>query len=605
MVIFQKLMASSIRALRNSLARRQQRLEAGSGSTATRRAGNARLTEVLEQIDDDHFVSDLIAEIAVGDSKEATELKLLVDLLDAVPSDSKGDALVQHLQELEVYEDAPKVLLFTEFRETQEYLKERLEPIGWDVFLFHGQLRPNQKDAAVEKFKESARPSILLSTEAGGEGRNFQFCHLLVNYDLPWNPMRVEQRIGRVDRIGQLNTVQVFNFWVKNTVEERILDVLEQRIKVFEDTVGGLDPILGDTERDLSQILRLGGEERERALQKFESQIEQKLTAARAAEEKLRDFIMETKSYSKEIAATITGQHSPISPADQEQFVTRLLSDVNTYLDAQEDGTFQITFHEPFLSDYPQHTKGSLRKRTVAFRPDVMPDSEHVEYLALGNPVVDQLVARVTDSAYDGTAAAFEIEDDSLPETGGWLVVYELGVPGIREVRQLWAGFTSDDGICDVDLGRDLVSRCASFPNDRALAPADFETTGLDAALTIAENAAYSHLEALESAARQDSASRLDREREKLSNYFDYRDQAAKDRVAASRSVLADLELSEQSETRKIIPVWRANVSRDERLIGELEHERERRLSALTHQAQGKGDLRLVAVARVEIAGEI
>ena len=74
--------------------------------------------------------------------------------------------------------------------------------------------------------------------------------------------------------LGRLNTVQVFNFWVKGTVEERVLDVLERRINVFEETVGGLDPILGDTERDLTKILQLGGEERERALQKFEDQIE-------------------------------------------------------------------------------------------------------------------------------------------------------------------------------------------------------------------------------------------------------------------------------------------------------------------------------------------
>ena len=117
--------------------------------------------------------------------------------------------------------------------------------MGWTVHLFHGQLKPAAKDAAVEAFRDGQDHGILLSTEAGGEGRNFQFCHLLVNYDLPWNPMRVEQRIGRVDRIGQDHVVQVFNFWVKGTIEERVLDVLERRINVFEQTVGGLDPILG------------------------------------------------------------------------------------------------------------------------------------------------------------------------------------------------------------------------------------------------------------------------------------------------------------------------------------------------------------------------
>ena len=149
----------------------------------------------------------------------------------------------------------------------------------------------------------------MLSTEAGGEGRNFQFCHLLVNYDLPWNPMRIEQRIGRVDRIGQTNTVQVFNFWVKGTVEERVLDVLERRINIFEETVGGLDPILGDTETRSDARSSSSAATSEIALSDgSKSSSRRRLREARAAEEKLRDFIMETKSYSREIALQLVAR---------------------------------------------------------------------------------------------------------------------------------------------------------------------------------------------------------------------------------------------------------------------------------------------------------
>ena len=115
------------------------------------------------------------------------------------------------------------------------------------------------------RFREGKGPQILISTEAGGEGRNFQFCHVLVNYDLPWNPMRVEQRIGRVDRIGQDHPVIICNLWVKGTVEERVLDVLEHRIRLFEETVGGLDPILGDTETEIRKILRRSETNRNKA----------------------------------------------------------------------------------------------------------------------------------------------------------------------------------------------------------------------------------------------------------------------------------------------------------------------------------------------------
>ena len=604
MVIFQKLMASSIRALRTSLDRRRARLESAVGKTAARRATQATITNLEGRLDDDELTSDVLNEIVAADAEEAAELKLLVELLDAVPTDSKGDVLVAQLKDLQRHDPTPKVLLFTEFRETQEYLRQRLEPIGWDVFLFHGQLKPDAKDAAVEKFKASANPAILLSTEAGGEGRNFQFCHLLVNYDLPWNPMRVEQRIGRVDRIGQQHTVQVFNLWVKGTIEERVLDVLEHRINIFEETVGGLDPILGDAERDLAHILRLGGEERDRALTQFEQHLERRMKAARGAEEKLRDFIMETKSYSGAIASMLAGRESPISPADQERFVGRLLADVNTHLAPQEDGTYQITFNEPFLSDYPQHTKDS-RRRTVAFRPDVKPDSEHVEYLALGHPVVDELIRRVTDTSYAGSAAAYEIEaTEDLSEAKGWLLVYELGVPSLREVRELAAYFVVDGGECDAELGGRLMHRAASFPKDVALPPSDVNLDELEPALAVSELAGYARLRDLEARAHEDSQRRLERERDKLTAYFDYREQAAHDRLASSRGVLADVERSEQPEVRRIIPAWKANVARDERLIAELGAERDKQIANLANQVAASGDLRLIAIARVEIVGD-
>ena len=496
-----------------------------------------------------------------------------------------------------------KVLLFTEFRETQEYLRQRITEIGWDVRMFHGQMSAVAKDDAVDAFRASTEPCILLSTEAGGEGRNFQFCHLLVNYDLPWNPMQVEQRIGRVDRIGQDNVVQVFNFWVQGTVEERVLDVLDRRINVFEETVGGLDPILGDAEHDLKKILRLSGEERDRAQVRFEAQVEERIREARKAEERLRDFIMETKSYSRAIAAQLSARPATVAPADMERLATALLSSVNTYIRRVDDGTFEITFHEPFLSDHPELTRDRLR-RVVAFRPDVQPDSEHVEYLALGHPVIDQLVAEVTAPGNAGSAAAFEIEaQPGLEPAKGWLIVQEVGVAGLKEVRELAPMFVHDDGRADPVLGQALADRAASLPNDRSLAPADVPADEAGAALMVAEAAGYARLDEMEAAAHAESERQLAREQAKLTAYFDYRDQAARDRLASSRQVLAQLEAVEDQERRRIIPVWRANVARDERLISGLTDERQARLADLGTRVAGTGDLRLAAIARVEIYG--
>ena len=109
--------------------------------------------------------------------------------------------------------------------------------------VFHGALTLREKEAAIAQFRDRAR--VLVSTEAGGEGRNLQFCHLLVNYDLPWNPMRIEQRIGRLHRLGQQHDVHVYNFTARQTVESYVLEIVHEKINLFRSVIGDLDMVLG------------------------------------------------------------------------------------------------------------------------------------------------------------------------------------------------------------------------------------------------------------------------------------------------------------------------------------------------------------------------
>jgi SNF2 family DNA or RNA helicase len=150
---------------------------------------------------------------------------------------------------LELLDDFPdKVVLFTQFRATQDRLYEVLGEAGVEVALFHGGLSRMQKEAAVRDFQGTAR--VLLSTDSGSEGRNLQFCHGLVNYDLPWNPMRIEQRVGRLSRIGQSRDVYVFNLVGSGTLEEDILYLLEVKINLFELVMGEMDMILGNLDEE-------------------------------------------------------------------------------------------------------------------------------------------------------------------------------------------------------------------------------------------------------------------------------------------------------------------------------------------------------------------
>ena len=141
-----------------------------------------------------------------------------------------------------------KAIIFTKFRETHDFLVSYLRRTGFKVADFHGGLRRQEKDAAIEAFKQDAQ--ILVSSEAGGEGRNLQFCHCLINYDLPWNPMKIEQRVGRIHRLGQERDVHIFNLAARGTAESYVLNLLDKKINMFELVVGELDMILGEIEND-------------------------------------------------------------------------------------------------------------------------------------------------------------------------------------------------------------------------------------------------------------------------------------------------------------------------------------------------------------------
>ncbi len=136
-----------------------------------------------------------------------------------------------------------KKIIFVKYIGSMEQISEFLAWHNIPHALFHGSMDNKKKDEAIRLFKEEK--DILVSTEIGGEGRNLQFCHQMVNYDLPWNPMKIEQRIGRIHRIGQEKEVMIYNFCALGSVEDYILEILDRKINMFEMVIGEIDMILG------------------------------------------------------------------------------------------------------------------------------------------------------------------------------------------------------------------------------------------------------------------------------------------------------------------------------------------------------------------------
>ena len=208
----------------------------------------------------------MVQDTAHGERARA-ELLGFLQQAEAIPRGRKLDAV------REILERYPgKFLIFTEYRRTLDVILQALGEWGISAVGFHGGLNIHQKEAAVAGFRGEPGPDgegagkngdepgvrVMVSTESGAEGRNLQFCHQLINYDLPWNPMRVEQRIGRLHRLGQERDVTIFNLSCNETIEAHVIDLLARKIRMFELVIGELDMILGNVEgaKSFEDLLR-------------------------------------------------------------------------------------------------------------------------------------------------------------------------------------------------------------------------------------------------------------------------------------------------------------------------------------------------------------
>lgn len=171
-------------------------------------------------------------------SPTRSRLDALYELAQLVPGYTKVNQTIELAKQID-----DKLIVFTEYRATQDFLLYMLKRNGIAAVPFRGGFKRGKKDWMKDLFEHRAQ--VLVATEAGGEGINLQFCNQVINFDLPWNPMRVEQRIGRVHRLGQTRPVYIYNLATKETIEEHIVHLLQEKIHMFEAVIGELDVILG------------------------------------------------------------------------------------------------------------------------------------------------------------------------------------------------------------------------------------------------------------------------------------------------------------------------------------------------------------------------
>ncbi|CAH0122641.1 MULTISPECIES: DEAD/DEAH box helicase [unclassified Paenibacillus] len=193
-----------------------------------------------------HNLSKRMAE----DSPVHAKIWSLIHKIKDIKANTKAEKALELVREMN-----EKVIIFTEYRATQDYLLQFFRSQNMIAVPYSGGMNRGKKDWMMDLFR--GRAQVMIATEAGGEGINLQFCHHMINFDLPWNPMRVEQRIGRVHRLGQTNDVKIYNLSTLGTIEEHILNLLHEKINMFELVIGELDVILERFEQDDSLEKRL------------------------------------------------------------------------------------------------------------------------------------------------------------------------------------------------------------------------------------------------------------------------------------------------------------------------------------------------------------
>ena len=233
LIMMQRLVTSSTAAVKESLQRRIKVLQDQAfkfGSMTEEGFADLELEESM-----DEAISSISLDIK-GEISSLNEIINMAEQAEFQYQDVKVEPLLNIVDDLFLVDENRKIIIFTEFVATQDYLSKVLIDKGYSTSLLNGSLSIEDRNVVISEFRD--KTNILISTDAGGEGLNLQFSNCVINYDLPWNPMKIEQRIGRVDRIGQQRDVEVYNFVLADTVESHVKDILEEKLSVILNEAG-------------------------------------------------------------------------------------------------------------------------------------------------------------------------------------------------------------------------------------------------------------------------------------------------------------------------------------------------------------------------------
>lgn len=558
LVAFQKMACSSSRALASALETRAARLLKESVET------EPSLSDDADMHDAEQALLTLKSPEAV---EEAATLASLARRARRI-EDAKLVAVEALVDRLLSDRDDEKALIFSQFLGSIEMIRERLAR-KHRVEVFTGAMSREEKERAHQAFRTHVR--VLICSEAGGEGRNFQFCHNVVNYDLPWNPMKIEQRIGRVDRVGQTRDVQIFNFAVKGMLDERILNVLEHRIRLFTETVGALDPILESFEDEVARIA-LGAEgDADAAFEKLDHELADEIRESLRLEELRHDFVLDWRSLQRDAAGRALGRIPRATREDLEQFcrsAIRRYGSTGAVEQSSEGGLFV-------------KVPGVIRK----VRKDVEVDyrgsfdvvealrDERMHFFAMGHPLVEAILDNVGDPWWS-PVTVFESNEWRSDEPA-LLIDYRIELYGIRNSGRLLSHLVTADRV--------LPPVAVDQPTDPSLEvhlPAWPRELLRDMAKR-SQGAARGDAVEVFRGFKEQHAAIVEADLERLNRMYASRRTFMDDRIARNEREIARLESDGSQAQRRIIPARKGQVTADRARLEEIEIERKARIASV------------------------
>ncbi|QLC35678.1 DEAD/DEAH box helicase family protein (plasmid) [Halarchaeum sp. CBA1220] len=548
MVLYQKRLVSSIYAIQQSLKNRMESIKAGGADPSDLSPITKSLLdeyredpEMLTEAQREHVETELGGAVVSSDpDKIEEELAIVRDLYNqakAIPVDSKAERLREYVDGILEEDPDEKILIFTEYTDTLEYLKGRVFG-DRDIAEIYGDLSQSQRQQQFKKFEGPA--NVMLATDAAREGLNLQFAHIMVNYDLPWNPTRIDQRIGRLHRYGQQETVEIRNLFFKDTRESIILERLLEKIDEIEETLGMSSDVLGlvlddvDLEDQIMSALATG-QSPDAVVDDLEAIVEDQEEAVRRVDDELliRDKF-DLSEEDKEILDIVEESGADtVSDEDVAYLVKTVCQEFggglrNVRPGPAEDGgdVFDLVVPSQLTGDDIES-----RYDSATFDRENALVDETLEFITLDHPVVHSMMAYCLDTDAVGGQTAILTGGKQL-ETPGLFCNYRIGYlsgTGDTVTEKLVQVYVTPDGTTkteNIDITGGLpASAVGDHPSIDTVAGQAEEL------VSEADDVAQELINDLAQEAREDREREVRIRREHTENYFEYRMEDLEERI--------------------------------------------------------------------------